>query len=366
MLLREARGRAVGAALLVSALTFGGRALGQTDEQRAAARSLATEGATAFNEGRYQDAVDMFSKAESLLHAPPHLLFLARAHAKLGQFVKAREAYMKVIRETLPPNASSAFRNAQSSANEEIGSVESRIASLTIKVEGGQGSKDLAVLVNGNPLNMMLVGASQPIDPGQHKIEAGGTGLRAPAQTVTLAEGERKSIVLKVDSAPGAAPLIAVAQAPTPAASEPAPSAAPGPATSAAPTDTGPSAPADDKSGLRIGSYVAFGVGVAGLAVGTIFTMQSASKRKDADSKFEDCGGESGCRAENPLAKEADTLDRDADSALTLGIVGFAVGGVGIAAGATLFVLSSGSSNQNAAGVEPYVGFGSAGIKGRF
>src|SRR5688572_12247306 len=117
MFLREARGRAMGAALLVSALTLGGRALGQTDEQRAAARSLATEGATAFNEGRYQDAVDMFTKAESLLHAPPHLLFLARSHAKLGQLVKAREAYMKVVKETLPPNASPAFRNAQSSAN---------------------------------------------------------------------------------------------------------------------------------------------------------------------------------------------------------------------------------------------------------
>jgi hypothetical protein len=171
---------------------------------------------------------------------------------------------------------------------------------------------------------------------------------------------------MKVDSAPGAAPLIAVAQAPTPAASEPAPGAAPGPATSAAPVDKGPSAPADDKSGLRIGSYVAFGVGVAGLAVGTIFTMQSAGKRKDADSKFEACGGESGCRAENPLSKEADALDRDADSAMTLGIVGFAVGGVGIAAGTTLLILSSGSSNENAAGVKPYVGFGTAGIKGRF
>jgi hypothetical protein len=215
-------------------------------------------------------------------------------------------------------------------------------------------------------MNMILVGAARPIDPGEHKIEAGGTDLRAPAQTVKLAEGERKSIVLKVDSAPGAAPLIAVAQAPAPAASAPAPSAAPGPATSAAPVDKGPSAPADDNSGLRIGSYVAFGVGVAGLAVGTIFTMQSASKRKDADSKFEECGGEAGCRAENPLSEEADALDRDADSAMTLGIVGFAVGGVGIATGATLFILSSGSSNENATGVEPYVGFGTAGVKGRF
>jgi hypothetical protein len=366
MWLCEARGRAVGAALLVSVLTFGGRALGQSDEQRAAARSLATEGATAFNEGRYQDAVDLFTKAETLVHAPPHLLFLARSHAKLGQLVKAREAYLKVVKETLPANASPAFRNAQSSANDEVQSLEPRIASLTVKLEGGQGVKDMAVLVDGNPINMILVGAAQPIDPGEHKIEAGGTGFRAPGQTVTLADGERKTVVMKVESAPGAAPLVAIAQTEAPAA-EPTPGPAAGPVASSAPTtDQGPSKSSDGGSGLRIGSYVAFGVGVAGLAVGTIFTMQSASKRKDADAKFEECGGESGCRASNPLSKEADTLDRDADSAMTLGIVGFAVGGVGIATGATLLVLSSGSSNENAAGVRPYVGFGMAGVKGRF
>ena len=69
----------------------------QTDEARAGARSLATEGATAFSDGRFKDAVELFSKAESLVHAPPHLLFIARASTKLGQFVKAREAYEKAI-----------------------------------------------------------------------------------------------------------------------------------------------------------------------------------------------------------------------------------------------------------------------------
>jgi hypothetical protein len=364
MWLLEARGRGLGAALLVLFLSFGGRALAQSSEQTAAARSLATEGATAFNEGRYQDAVDLFSKAESLIHAPPHLLFLARSHAKLGQLVKAREAYMKIVKETLPANASPAFHNAQSSANDEVRVIEPRIASLTVKVEGGKDAKDLAVLVDGAPINSVLIGVAQPIDPGEHKLEAGATGLRAQPQTVTLGDGERKSIVLALESAPGAAPLVAVAQAP--AATTPPPAATTQPSTSPAPpTDTGPT-PVDDKSGLRIGSYVAFGVGVVGLAAGTFFTMQSASKRKDADAKFEECGGESGCHSGNPLSDEVASLDDDARSALTLGIVGFAVGGVGVATGATLFILSSSGSSETAATVQPYVGFGVAGLKGRF
>ena len=43
------------------------------DEQRAAARDLAGDGADAFDQGKYADAIDKFSRAESLVHAVPHL-----------------------------------------------------------------------------------------------------------------------------------------------------------------------------------------------------------------------------------------------------------------------------------------------------
>src|SRR5688572_9853786 len=126
------------AARQVTSLVFAGAlfvhalpAAAQTDEQRASARSLATEGATAFNEARWKEAVDLFTRAESLVHAPPHLLFLARAHTKLGQFVKAREAYLKIVKETLAPNAPRAFRDAQVSAEQELKEIEPRIGSLT-------------------------------------------------------------------------------------------------------------------------------------------------------------------------------------------------------------------------------------------
>jgi hypothetical protein len=110
---------------------------------------------------------------------------------------------------------------------------------------------------------------------------------------------------------------------------------------------------------------VAFGVGALGLVGGTVFTLQSAGKRSDADKKFEECGGEAGCTNENPLSAEVDELDQDAGSAQTLGIVGFALGGVGVAAGVTLFILSSGGDSQQAS-VEPWLGLGSAGVRGRF
>jgi hypothetical protein len=363
--------RLLAAALGVTGLVLAPvAASAQTDEQRAQARSLATEGASAFDGGRYQDAVDMFGKAESLVHAPPHLLFLARSHVKLGQYVRAREAYLKVVKETLPSNAPKAFRDAQSQAAAEVRAIEPKIASLTLKVEGGSGATDTAVTVDGAVLPSMLVGVPQPIDPGTHVVEAGATGLRAPQQQFTLGEGEKKAVVLKLESRPGAAPLVAPAATPaTPAAATPAaPSTEPGqpatqPAAGAPPAAEKPAG--SSKSGLRIGSYVAFGVGALGLIGGTVFTLQSASKRSDADEKFAQCGGDAGCTNENPLSGQVDQLDQDAGSAQTLGIVGFALGGVGVAAGVTLLMLSSGGDSQQAS-VEPWLGLGTAGVRGRF
>src|SRR5262249_44867150 len=99
------------AAAVVSACVLAApHASAQSDENRAAARAAATEGARAMSEKRYADAVDLFTRAEALVHAPPHLLYIARALAAQGKLVRAQETYVKIGRETLPPNAPKAFR----------------------------------------------------------------------------------------------------------------------------------------------------------------------------------------------------------------------------------------------------------------
>ncbi len=332
----------------------------QTDEQRAGARTLATEGALAFNEGRFKDAVDLFSKAESLVHAPPHLLFMARAHAKLGQFVKAREAYMKIIKEQLAPNAPQAFRDAQISAEEERKQVEPRIGRLTIKVEGAGDAKDLVVAVDGQPVPAVLLGVPQPIDPGDHSITATATGFKAAPVTASLKDAGSAAVTIKLEvdgtAAPAAGPL-APAPAPTGGSVMVGPSGG-------APSDAGSSG----GNGLRIGSYVGFGVGAAGLALGTVFVLKSSSNRKDADKAAAELDAQCGnlCDAESPEARNVDDLDDKARSAKTLGIVGYVVGGVGVAAGVTLFVLSLKKDETKSAFVAPYVGFGAVGVRGAF
>jgi len=342
-------------------------AAAQTDEQRAGARALATEGAQAFNEGRFKDAVDLFGKAESLVHAPPHLLFMARAHTRLGQFVRAREAYMKIIKEQLPPNAPQAFRDAQVTAEEERKQVEPHIGRLTIKVEGAEAAKDLNVAVDGQPVPTVLLGVPQPTDPGNHTITATATGYKAAPASVSLKDAGQAAVTIKLEVDASAPPPIAAA----PATTGPAPAPLSVTPTSEPPRDTGSSG----ANGMRIGSYVGFGVGAVGLALGTVFVLKSASNRSDADQATTELeqtyrcsatGGRPACDADVPEADRVAQLDKDARNSKTIGIVGYVVGGLGVATGVTLFVLSTRKDTSNTAYVAPYVGPGAFGLRGAF
>lgn len=354
----------LGAALVIFTRAPG--SLAQTDEQRAAARSLATEGATAFSEARWKDAVDRFTRAEALVHAPPHLLFLARSHEKLGQLVKAREAYLKITKEQLPANAPQVFRDARVAAEQELRSIEPRIANLSIKVQGPAETANVSVLVDGVPLPSVLIGVSRPVDPGEHRIEALANGFRSKTETVRVTEGERRAVTVTLVADPTAPPAPAVAPGSPPSSPISPPSsaaAAPGVMSSQSGAAT------DSTSGLRIGSYVALGVGAVGLGLGTYFLLDSRGKRSDADAAYEDCSARADCRENDESARRTRELDDDARSSLTVSIVGFSVGAVGLAVGTALLVVSSGSSEERPPTgllVKPFLGFGSAGVVGTF
>nr|PZN17527.1 MAG: hypothetical protein DIU78_24390 [Pseudomonadota bacterium] len=347
--------RVLGVSVLAFGLGLAPAAAGQTDETRAAARALATEGAQAFQEGRWEDAIDRFGRAESLVHAPPHLLFMARAHEKLGQLVLAREAYLKVVREPLPANAPQAFKDAQADAERELRAVEPRIARLLVRVEGAEKATDLSVVVDGQAVPPALVGVGQPIDPGRHRVEAQATGFTAEPREIELAEGASDEVVLTL------VPAAVAGATPEP----PAPST-PEPVNPLLDTSVQTSRP---NQGMRIGSYVAFGVGAIGLGLGTYFLIDAAKESSAADEAFEKCTAAGSCLESDPYAKETAEHDDAARSARRLSIVSFAVGGVGIAAGTALLILSNSSRSEGgvpAATVRPYFGFGQAGLLGTF
>jgi hypothetical protein len=130
----------------------------------------------------------------------------------------------------------------------------------------------------------------------------------------------------------------------------------PAPATTDTASTSADSGGSKKVSGLFIGSMVAFGVGAAGLVVGTIFTLGGASKQSDADKVFNDhdCG-KNPCEA---YQSQIHDLDDQGKSKKTIGVVGFVAGGVGVAAGVTLLVLNGHKSHESAAGTPTFMAVG--------
>ncbi len=313
------------------------------DADRAAARAAATEGLRAFQEGRFQDAVDLCSRAEVLMHAPTHLLLVARAQAKLGHLVEAQEAYFRIKREHLASDAPRAFVDAQASANEEQAALAPRVPTLKVNLEGAS-AKDVTLTVDGQSVPSALIGLARPINPGQHTLAARAPTAESDPANVMVPEGASQSITLTLHPVAAGATSVAATTGP-----EPAPPAAETPE------------PSGGGGALRVGGWIGVGVGAAGAIVGTLFVMKNHSDLNDANAL---CGAK-GC----PLSKhdQIQSLDSSASSAATLAWVSYGVGAVGLGAGVVMLVMSKGKSAPppqaaGLSGARPWVGPGSAGV----
>ncbi|MCC6217007.1 MAG: hypothetical protein IT376_19260 [Polyangiaceae bacterium] len=335
-----ARRSALPAALLAALLGAASPCLGQTDEERSGARAAAEAAAKAFEGQRWQEAIDLFAKAEKLVHAPTHLLFLARSHQKLGQLVKAREAYRKVVSETLPANAPKAFKAAQAAAEKELAELEPRIPQLTVRVEGATG--EVTLKIDGVASPAALVGVAFPIDPGEHELVAETPGEQSEPKRLTIAEKSREEVTLVL--APRATPA---AKSDSGAADAPA-------AGGDARVDTASAEP-------KLLAWGAVGVGVVGVGVGTFFLVQASGKLSESDDL---CSGGGVCPESR--RQRIDQLDADANTASTIGLVGLGVGAVGLGLGAWWLFGAAEPAAPGQARVTPWIGPGSAGVRGTF
>jgi hypothetical protein len=345
---------AFGAALLGVALSAA-PAHAQTDEQRSGARAAATAGAQAFMAHKWAESIDMFTRAESLIHSPVHLLYMARAYEKLGALVKARESYIKIQNEELPAGAPQPLRQAKADAEKELEALEPRVPYVSVVVQGA-GPKPVTVTMDGIQVPAALLGVPRPVDPGEHKFEALAEGMDSALSSLTVREGHSETVVLTLHAST-AAPL-------------PPPGYAPGVAPVPPPPvgyAVNPTAPPAADTGHKASPlpWIALGVGAVGLGVGTVFAVQASSKVDDANSLCT-LPGPDGTNTYCP--SRASALDDEARTAKTISIVGFVVGGLGVATGVTLLVLAPKHEGGAALGprVAPWVGLGSAGVRGRF
>jgi hypothetical protein len=390
MVRRAALGRstALFTAAIVACAGVALPALAQGDADRAGARAAASEGLKAFEAGRWAEALDLFTRAESLVHAPPHLLYMARAQQQLHHLVEAHEIYMRIKNENITPDRPAAFQSAQANAIAELSVLEPTIPSVKVVVNGAPPN-GVSVLVDGAAMSTALIGIPHPIDPGPHTFLATATGLRSAPSSVNFQKAQTITVTLDLKPSDDARPLVAATPTappvlgpatPPPAAVE-APRAPPPVALAPATSPTTPEShigepsaePARDAgashgtSPLRIASIPAFGLAAVGVGIGVAFLVVSQSKESDANALCTLPGGVCPYSSQS----QVNSLDSSAKGARTLSIVGFAVGGAALATGAILFVAGGNASggSEHAASplfISPWVGWASAGLNGVF
>ncbi len=307
------------------------------------AQALFDGGRKLMAEGKYAEACPKLEESQRLDPGTGTLLNLADCYEREGKIATAWSKFLEAAA------AAHAAKQADRErlARDRAAAVYPRVSNLSIKVVD-PAIAGLEIRRDGALIGPAQWGTAIPVDPGDHRVTAAAPGRRAWQSSVTVGStGQTASVT------------VPVLETGTSASDD------------SAATRTATVATADEGvskgNGLRIGSYAALGVGVVGVAAGALFVVQSSGKRKDADQAYAQCA--SPCLESDPQAANVRSLDDKARNAKTLATVAFVVGGVGVATGVTLFVLSNKKSGAEGAGISSlrtWVGPGSAGIAGVF
>ena len=298
---------------------------------RAAARAMAEDALAHYDKGDYAGALDLFDRADALVHAPTLGLMAARCLHKLGRLVEASERYVAVAAIELDKKAPAAQAKAQVTAQQERAALLPKLPSLVVEVEGAAPS-DVRVTLDDRPLPAEILGRKRPTDPGAHRLEAT-RGAEVVTREITLAVGQSATITLKLTGATTKA--LATTE------------------------ETAPGAGGRDAT-LRLAGFAAVGVGGAGLLVGAITGGVALSTRSSLDA--------AGCSGGHCPASQQSAVDRYNTLRMVSG-PGLIVGGLLAAGGVTLVVVSGRASDAgktSGAGWGPFVGPGSAGVAGVF
>jgi hypothetical protein len=200
-----------------------------------------------------------------------------------------------------------------------LADVEKALPTVVLTAKNGDGADlvDVKVSVDGQPLVAKLDGQAVPMNPGSHTFHFEGVGGTSQDRQVVVREGDKNQPVAAVLGAASSAP----------------------PASPLAPPVAGGGAgeTPESSSSLKTVGWVLGGVGVAGLAAGTVFGIVAMSSKSGAH-----------CDANNVC--DPGTTSGIKTTAL-LSDIGWVAGGVLTAGGLALVLLAPSPHHEGAATV---------------
>ncbi|MCC6558410.1 MAG: tetratricopeptide repeat protein [Polyangiaceae bacterium] len=191
----EARAWLWAGALIIALPAF---ARAESATQRAAA--LFKEGRAAMQRDDYAAACPKFEESAELDPVPGTILNLALCQEALGQLGQALTSF-RVVLAMLPPDD-----ERVPFAQEHVDALAPRVPRLKLTLADGVPA-GATVLRDGEEIARADLGVDDPVNPGAHEVT-----LRVPGEpdqrvSLTLAEGERRALVLGQRAAPAPEPL---------------------------------------------------------------------------------------------------------------------------------------------------------------
>jgi hypothetical protein len=327
------------ASILLAAMLIAPAAFAQGAD-KATSVALFDEAQQLMADGNVAEACSRFAESHRLDPQLGTLLHLSDCLEQNGQTASAwasfREAAELAHKRSDP---------RQVLAEERAAALQPKLSKLRIEVAAGQDPKATHVERDGIVVASALWGTPLPMDPGPHTITASAPGRQRWTGTVVV-PGNGSTVVIQV-------PML---ESEIPRSPESSSASAVEPAE---PTDVAEDRPEPSDDGLarRWPALVAGGVGVVGIAVGTVFGLKSQSKRNESDTF---CTGNV---CTDPRGVE---LRDEAIAAGNVSTVGFIIGGVGLAAGAVLWFALPGPSAPESAALRLGVGASSVRVEGVF
>jgi hypothetical protein len=267
----------------------------------------------------------------------------APAHAAdpaIGDCLLAAEASLKLRAEhklrvtrtqLLVCSSPSCPAEVRQECMKRIDEVNAAAPTIVLAVKNGAGKELSAVkvTVDGQVLADHLDGSALSVDPGAHEFTFEAGGMPPLTETIILHEGEkdrRETVLLG-----GAPPAVAAVQAPGPSSD------------SEAPHDGSHEGTGNTQRAIGL---VTGGLGIAGLAVGSVFGVLASSAWKTAKNE---CPSYASCSSQAISDRSSSVTDA------TVSTVGFIAGGVLAATGVVLYVTAPKSGSARV-GLEAHPG----------
>src|SRR6185369_6708 len=187
------RGLACACFLIATAIAGSGHAQGDTpDGDRA--NQLFKKGKVAFNSGKYNDALRIYSEAWSLKQSPDIAANLAQTESELGKHRDAAEHFSFALDHLLP---SSTDEQKQALA-EGLAQEKKEIGTLRVTLE----PSDSVLTIDGARVPVPPSG-DVFVDAGEHAVSVNHEGYEPNQQTVRISRGASQVLWIKLNSTSG-------------------------------------------------------------------------------------------------------------------------------------------------------------------